>query len=401
MRKNQKLIASIIAFVLVGVMIFSILLSVLGGTAGAVTQSQIDALQAQRDALADKNAELQGQIDELEVEIQSYLELKEKLDNQILLIREDIDLLTEQIAIYDEMIANKAIELEAAEEDVATQYVRYRTRVRAMEEHGKFYYISVLFQATSFSSLLTRLADISEIMEYDSNLEKQYKEARDYCAQVKAEYEQIQAEQEAKKLELEVRMEDLEEQTIAAANVIAELEFDLDEFRRAYDENEAAEHEMMNEIDDLIAKLEAEKASANIVSTGSYIWPTPSCYSVSSQFGYRYHPIYGDYRMHYGIDISASSGASILAADSGTVTTATYSSSYGNYVMINHGDGRYTVYAHMSSMAVSVGNTVTQGETIGYVGSTGWSTGPHLHFEVISSGGRVDPLQYFSGYTLT
>ena len=117
-------------------------------------------------------------------------------------------------------------------------------------------------------------------------------------------------------------------------------------------------------------------------ATGSYIWPCPSSTYITSRYGNRIHPIFGTERFHSGIDISAAEGATVLAADGGTVTVATYSSSYGNYVMIYHTNGTYTLYAHMSSLAVSAGQTVTQGQTIGYVGSTGWATGPHLHFEI-------------------
>jgi murein DD-endopeptidase MepM/ murein hydrolase activator NlpD len=115
----------------------------------------------------------------------------------------------------------------------------------------------------------------------------------------------------------------------------------------------------------------------------------------------RVHPILGYYKSHNGIDIGASYGTDILAADSGVVVTSEYSSSYGNYVMIAHGYGRYTLYAHMSQRLVSVGDEVSQGETIGYIGSTGWSTGPDLHFEIYENGKRVDPLNYYDNYELS
>ena len=135
-------------------------------------------------------------------------------------------------------------------------------------------------------------------------------------------------------------------------------------------------------------------------ATGTYIWPCPSSTYVTSAFGMREHPLFGDERPHSGIDIAGSAGSEVLAADSGTVAVATYSSSYGNYVTIYHSNGDYTLYAHMSSLAVTAGQNVTQGDVIGYVGSTGWATGPHLHFEIRVNGSTVDPLSYFSNYTL-
>jgi murein DD-endopeptidase MepM/ murein hydrolase activator NlpD len=135
-------------------------------------------------------------------------------------------------------------------------------------------------------------------------------------------------------------------------------------------------------------------------ATGTYIWPCPSSTYVTSAFGMREHPLFGDERPHSGIDIAGSAGSEVLAADSGTVAVATYSSSYGNYVTIYHSNGDYTLYAHMSSLAVTAGQNVTQGDVIGYVGSTGWANGPHLHFEIRVNGSTVDPLSYFSNYTL-
>jgi murein DD-endopeptidase MepM/ murein hydrolase activator NlpD len=133
-----------------------------------------------------------------------------------------------------------------------------------------------------------------------------------------------------------------------------------------------------------------------ITGSGILCWPVPSCTTITSDYGDRFHPIDKVYKMHYGIDIGGSYGAEIVAADSGTVTTSTNSGGYGNYVVINHGNGMTTLYAHMSSRAVSSGNVVSRGQVIGYIGSTGASTGPHLHFEVSVNGSRTDPKPYFS-----
>ena len=136
--------------------------------------------------------------------------------------------------------------------------------------------------------------------------------------------------------------------------------------------------------------------NATGAAAGSYSWPCASSTYITSKFGYRIHPIFQTQKYHSGVDIAANSGEPITAAAGGTITIAEYSSSYGNYVVIYHSDGTTTLYAHMSSMAVSAGQTVSKGDVIGYVGSTGNSTGPHLHFEVRVNGSCVDPLQYFS-----
>jgi murein DD-endopeptidase MepM/ murein hydrolase activator NlpD len=132
----------------------------------------------------------------------------------------------------------------------------------------------------------------------------------------------------------------------------------------------------------------------DLSGVGPFTWPCPSCNIVSSEYGYRVHPIYGTTKFHSGIDIAASYGATIVAAASGTVVSASYSSSMGNYVMISHGDGLYTVYMHCSKLCVSEGDEVSAGQKIAEVGSTGASTGPHLHFSVRSGGAYVSPWDY-------
>ena len=212
---------------------------------------------------------------------------------------------------------------------------------------------------------------------------------------------------------MEEKQANLEQETEEAYTMILDLEDDIEAYTAAYEENEAAEAELQAQIDAAVAELERQQAAQTVTGnndnntttsstnedptpSGSFIWPCPSCHTVSSQFGYRVHPIFGTTKYHSGIDIAASAGASVLAADGGTVVTSTYSSSYGNYIVISHGNGYTTTYAHLSSRLVSTGSTVSQGTTIGLVGSTGWSTGPHLHFEISYNGSRVDPLNYVS-----
>ena len=145
----------------------------------------------------------------------------------------------------------------------------------------------------------------------------------------------------------------------------------------------------------------ANSTNGSLAFNGSFIWPVASYVYVSSRFGLRIHPITGQQKTHTGIDIASNQGTSIYAADGGTVTLASWNGGYGNCVMIDHGNGYVTLYGHMSSIAVSQGQAVSQGETIGYVGSTGKSTGPHLHFEVLKNGTRIDPEQFYSGLTIS
>jgi murein DD-endopeptidase MepM/ murein hydrolase activator NlpD len=415
MQKRKKTYVAVVAVVLVLLLVFSIVISVIAPlAAGAVSQSEIDALEAQKQQITDKKNEIQNQINDLTAQQATYLERKAALDEQNELCREEIEIINEQIVMYNELVVKKKAEVEEAKKVEQEQAERLRVRMRAMEESGSVSYLSIVFQARTFSDLLSRIDFVSEIMEYDKWLEESYIAAREYAQQVQAEYEATLKEKEEKQDELIARKAELEEQIAAANEMIKALEEDIDEFTAAYNENEAAEAAVQADIDAMIAELQRQEAAAaaaaaaagnsnysgSAYGTGAYMWPVSTTVNVSSQFGWRIHPIFGTERFHSGIDISAYAGDSIYAADTGYVSIAQYSSSYGNYVVINHGNGNTTLYAHMSSMAVSAGDYVTKGDTIGYVGSTGWSTGPHLHFEITSGGTRVDPLGYFSNYNI-
>ena len=395
---RQKLISSLLAvsLILVGT------IPVITTHTQAVSQADIDALKEQMEVISSEKEEIQNTIASLEGEHASVIAQKAALDEQNELARQEIELINEQIDIYDQIIANKQIELEEAEAEEAEQMEGFRSRMRSMEEKGTVSYLAILFEATSFSDLLSRIDIIREIMERDNELEENCIEARERVEEVKADYETTLSEQEAVKAELLEKKAQLESDIEAASQLLIELEDDIAEYEAFYAEKEAIEAEVDAEIRELLAELEAQQAAAeaagqagNITGTGTYIWPLPG-YSPGSAYGWRLHPILGVMKFHAGEDIGAPSGTPILAADSGVAYPAVNPGGYGNYVLINHGDGRSTLYAHMTSYCVSYGETVTQGQVIGYVGSTGLSTGPHLHFEVRVNGNTTDPKSYFS-----
>jgi murein DD-endopeptidase MepM/ murein hydrolase activator NlpD len=296
-----------------------------------------------------------------------------------------------------------------------------------MEENGTISYFEIVFGATSFADLLSRIDFISEIMNYDEGVYDDYVAAKNETLAAKAALEEANALQQEAKREQEIREAELEDQVAEASALIIELGENIDAFENERAQLQEEEARLEKEIEDKMEALAQQKAAeeaarraaeeaarnqaANYVSGGmpdgdgvaygDFIWPSADSRYITSLFGTRLHPIYHTYKTHNGIDIGASYGTSILAADGGTVTTSTYSSSYGNYIIVNHGNGTSTLYAHMSSRLVSEGQSVSQGQTIGLVGSTGVSTGPHLHFEVYVSGSRVNPLNYFSNYTIS
>ena len=401
MYKKKRAAVMAVAVFLALVMVLGVVLSVVQ-PANAVTQAQIDRLKGEAKNLEDKQAELQAQINSRNDDIMAVMAKYELLEQQIELTRQEITNLTQQIALCEEEIAEKEIEYNEARAAEDNQQRHLRTRVRAMEENGTVVsYLEILFQASSFSDLLARLDLISAIMESDQRLADELAKARVAVAAAKARVEDAKSAYEITKGDQELKERQLEISIAEAQETLDYLQENLEELQAAYDAKEAEREAIDAEIDRLMEQLKAQESSGGgtgyvgTTGTGRYIWPATSTY-ITSPFGTRWHPVFGGYKTHWGVDIGASYGTNIYAADSGTVEISTYSSSYGNYVLINHGGGNATLYAHMSTRYVSAGESVSQGQVIGLVGATGNVTGPHLHFEVRENGSKVDPMQYFS-----
>ena len=421
MNKKTK---SILALMLSVMTVLSLVLGALPIQAYAVTQSEIDALKKERDKIAEAKAAQQAIVDELEAQHADVLERKLALDERNVYTLEQMALNEQEIALYDQMIEDKAREVEEAKALENQQLERYRTRVRAMEENGNFGFLALVLNAGSLGELLTAMDDIGEIMESDRRLEDEYIAAREHTEEVKAEYEAYKEELEAKQATLRAEQVELQRQIDEATELITKLAEDIEGNAEELAKLQAAQDEAQKEIDQKVAELERQRAeeeerrrqeaAANnpsngggggssgggtVTGTGSFTWPCPSCTYITSRVGYRWHPVSGQWKYHSGLDIGAAYGASIVAADGGTVTIAGVNGGYGNCVMIDHGNGYYTLYGHMSSIAVSVGQSVSKGATIGYVGSTGVSTGPHLHFEIRQGTTILDPENWFTGLT--
>lgn len=366
------------------------------GPALAVSQSEIDALEEQRDELKAQREEMQAGIDDLKNQQAGVLEQKRALDEQNEVYRQELELIEEQVSLYTRLVDEKAAELEKATADEAEQLAIYKQHVRAMEENGEYTYLSIIFGSKSLSQLMSNLDMIGEIMDADKRIYDQYTAAREDAEEIKAEYETTLSALADKQAEYEAEKADLEAKIAEANDMIAQLEEEINTNYDLYLEVLAQEEALESDIQSMIAEMERQEAANSITSTGTYIWPLPG-YSPGSAYGWRMHPIYNEMRFHAGEDIGAPSGTPILAADSGMATViADNGNGYGNYIMINHGGGRVTLYAHMSAFAISNGATVSQGQVIGYVGSTGNSTGPHLHFEVRVNGATTDPKSYFN-----
>lgn len=397
---TKKWFIRIIAIVMALIMAMSVFYVVMGSfAASAVTQSQINTLKKKQQEIEKKKAEIQSQINSLKYQQDSALAKKQVLDDQIEYTHQEIDNINEQIETYTQLIQDKEKEVVAAQETEDNQWTLYKARMRTMEENGTISYISVIFNANSFAELLARVDFVGDIMNYDERLYEQLKAAKQATIDAKTQLETAQKEQEEQKSVLQEKQTELQTEVAQADELLQQIDNDIQQAKDLYQQEKAAADQIQSDINKKIEELKKSQQTT-VVGKGKLIWPTPSCTTVTSQFGMRYHPIYHEYRMHSGIDIGAKYGASVLAADDGVVIISEYSSSYGNYIVLSHGNGMTTLYAHLSSRLVKVGDKVTQGSTIGKAGSTGNSTGSHLHFEVSVNGSRVNPLQYFSNYTI-
>ena len=377
--------------------LFLPMLTMAVGRAGAVTQSEIDALKDKQEESEARQEELQAQLDDLESEQAAAEEQLSVLTAQLNAIADEIESIESQIAYYDGEIAQKEVEREAAVAREEEQYELFCQRVRAMEEDGNVSYWSILFDSEDFSDLLSRLADINEIMEYDNAIMEDLVATREQIERLQGELETARSEQETAKAAQEEALAQQQTKVAESQAILAEINANAEKLNAALEAESAAAAEIQQEIVAKQKQLEEERRQNNVViNTGSgYAWPLPGYYRLTSAFGYRIHPITQRPNSHTGIDIPAPGGTEIHAARGGQVVTSAYHSSYGNYVVVDHGNGQSTLYAHMSSRAVSEGQMVSQNQVLGYVGTTGSSTGNHLHFEVRVNYQRVDPEQFY------
>ena len=398
----RRVVVGVLAAVLALLMLLP-MVSMIISSAGAVTQSEIDALKKEQEESQAKQDALKDQLADLEADQAAAQEKRQLLTEQLNAINAEIANIDAQISYYDGEIAQKEEERKVAEAREAEQYDLFCQRVRMMEEQGTVSYWSILFNAESFSDLLDRIADVDAVMAYDNEVMDQLIATREELERVQGELESARAEEQAAKEQQEAKKAEQQAKVAEAQALVDQINADTAEVNRQLDAESAAASEIQAEIAQKQKQLEEERKQNNIVisSETGYLWPLPGYYRLSSLFGYRIHPITGVAHSHTGIDIPASGGTPILAAKSGQVVTSAYHYSYGNYVVIDHGNGNSTLYAHMSSRAVSEGQMVTQGQVIGYVGTTGSSTGNHLHFEVRDNYTRVDPESKFPSLNLT
>lgn len=443
--KNRKRLVSILAGVMAAVLLLSLILGLLPTHAHASVSSEIRAqindLQSQRKDIKAQIQEVKDQYKVNEDEIADIIARKNVIDQEIGLLHAEIININEQISAFNVLIADKQDELDHAQDRYLELNEQNKERIRAMEEDGSVSYWEVLFKANSFSDLLDRLNMVEEIAASDQRRLQELSDAADNVEEAREELELEKDELEVTKSELDATQLELDAKREEADAVIAELLEKGEELEAMQDELEEAENAMLNEIAQLEKEYTAAKYqeylahlatattappatdpsggnsggtgntgntgntgsngntggngnSGGTVNTGSG-WIRPCSYTMlTSPFGNRDTGIAGASTYHQGVDLAAPKGTPIYASRGGTVTGATYGSAAGYYVRINHGDGFSSIYMHMEYYTVSVGQTVSQGQVIGYVGKSGVASGYHLHFGIAYNGAYVNPCAY-------
>jgi murein DD-endopeptidase MepM/ murein hydrolase activator NlpD len=334
----------------------------------------IDATQSKVTSVKKQESSIMGQIQSLEKEISST-------ENQITATEDRIAFL------QDSIVATQA-DIEETEQNLKEKSELLSERLVVLHEQGEVTYLEVLLSATDFKDFLTRYEMVNSIIEQDVDLIASIN-------QDKQDLEMRKSDLEVKKKELENALKQqesmraqLDEQKAEKKQILASVQNERAAFEKALQELE----ETSRQLEQMIRQLQG--GSSEALGTGVYTWPTPGFTTITSPYGMRYHPILKTRKMHTGVDIGAPMSATIVAADSGKVIHAGWMGGYGQVIVIDHGNGVSTLYAHQSAFLVGNGATVSKGQAIGKVGSTGWSTGPHLHFEVRINGSYTDPMPY-------
>ena len=401
-------------------------------TAQAATSSeirnQIDSLEEEGAQLASQMAELEESLAQNTTQLAEIVKQKGVIDQQIVVLNEQIQNTNDQVVAYGILIADKQEELIRAEQRLTKLREESKNRIREMEERGEMSYWSVLFEANTFSDFLDRVSIIQELNEADTRRLRELSDAAELVSQTKAEIEREKASLELVKQEQLQQQGILEQKRVDAEEILQQLVATGDEFKQLLLESENKQEALMsqiaqmeNEYDRLAyeewlatsvpettqkeTEPETTSSPGNVSPSepadpsddnGAVVWQQPlSSYVLTSPFGMRLHPILGIYRMHNGVDLSSPLDTPIYATRSGIVSVTDYEEDgAGNYIQINHGDGYRSVYMHMTRYIVSLGEYVEAGQVIGYVGSTGLSDGPHLHFGISYNGTYVNPMEY-------
>ena len=436
--KNRKRMVSILAGIMAAVMLLSLLLGMIPTRASAASSSeirkQINQMKEEVKEIKEEIKEVQAQYEENEDEIANIIAKKNVIDQEIHLLQSELTNITGQISAFNILIADKQDELDTAEERYELLNEENKIRIRTMEEDGEVSYWEVLFKANSFSDLLDRLNMVEEIASSDKRRLQELSEAASNVEQAQSELETEKADLELTKQEMDATQAEMDAKRAEADALIQELLEKADDLEALEEEFEKQEKEFLDEIAQKEVEYDEAKqreweaymatyvppttappantttnstpsnsgssgSSGNTGSTSTPVvntgWLRPCSYtSITSPFGPRVSPTTGASTYHQGVDLDTGTGWPVVASRAGVVIFSGWGNAAGNYVTIDHQDGFRSVYMHLNTRSVSVGQIVSAGQQIGTTGSTGVSTGDHLHFGISYNGVYVNPCNY-------
>uniref|UniRef100_A0A7C5V6X2 Peptidase M23 n=1 Tax=Caldicellulosiruptor owensensis TaxID=55205 RepID=A0A7C5V6X2_9FIRM len=371
--------------------IFSILLVFVIFFETAVS-STLKEYQSKLKSIEKNKQRTQQKIVEVKKQQQQVLSQIEGLDRKIDKVEKKIRSLRANIASVEHKILRTEAELKEEEKRREMYYEKFKERIRCIYELNtvSVSYIEMLLDSQNLSDFFTRMYLFNDIIEYDKQILNEYTKSIETIKNKKEELVLLKEDLSREKREFENYQASLLAEQNEKKKLLSELEKEQDKLEKMLDSLEEISNELSKKIKEILARQKTKR----IYKGGKLLWPLEGYYGITSYFGMRFHPILKKNKMHTGIDIAAPYGASVLAAADGDVILAGWVSGYGKTIIIDNGSGISTLYAHLSSINVAVGQKVKKGEIIGYVGSTGYSTGPHLHFEVRINGDVTDPLNF-------
>ena len=367
----------------------SIIVVMLCGMYSITNAVNMDDLQTEKEKITQELNEVNQGLEDIQIELTEALEAINKIEAQIIEGETKLQETESEIAKLEEEIKQAKEKLECVQKDYDAQKEAFENRLVALYEMGETTYLDVLLNSKNITDFISRYYLIGEIAEYDNDLLETIEREKNKIEEI--------SKQLSEKNEILKTAKNTQEKTLIALENARTIK---NSYAAELTEAELNTQKQIEEYNSKLDSIDAQMAILAMVDGnseyigGEFLWPIPGYTTITSPFGMRFHPILHYYRMHNGIDIGATTGAPVIAANYGTVITASYVGSYGNVVMIDHGGGIVSNYAHGSEILVKVGQVVEKGEIIMKAGSTGLSTGPHLHFEIKVNGRFVNPLPY-------
>lgn len=350
---------------------------------------EVSNLQQQQQQINSEKAGVQSQIKEFKREKTERVKQLNELNAQMNNVQQTLDNINAEIAATEEQIAYTEMEISNKQRDYDGRMAIFNLRLKEMYQYGDVNFLEVLMQSSSLSDFLTRFEYLKYIANNDKKLLDEVTAMKTSLEEQKKSLDGMKVSLEANKKSQMEKSAELATASQAQQQLVNEINSDLNAQFEILEDLEAESNAIASQI-----KAIQAKNSGTTSAPGTYLWPCPSSKTITSNYGYRIHPIQGTRKLHTGMDIGAKTGADVIASAGGTVIMSQYYGGYGNCIIIDHGGGVSTLYAHMSRLIAKNGDTVAAGEPIGKVGSTGNSTGPHLHFEVRINGETKDPKKY-------